>query len=153
MAYYYNHPDLNLPEDNTIIWRYMDLRRAFQAGYNKFIQALAFESCFFGDFCVQTRRHPKGKFSAVSPLGLAPQLGTKIKIIVHGSLELFAKVVGVFRLKSDGITNIDYFAKKYLRFFIKLDNANIPLIFHLFPPPWAPYRAESGPHAQISQRP
>jgi hypothetical protein len=25
MAYYYKHPDLVLPEDGSVIWRYMDL--------------------------------------------------------------------------------------------------------------------------------
>jgi len=30
MVYYYKHPDLVLPEDGSVIWRYMDLRK-FQA--------------------------------------------------------------------------------------------------------------------------
>src|SRR4030042_6492415 len=27
MAYYYKHPDLVLPEDDSVIWRYMELRK------------------------------------------------------------------------------------------------------------------------------
>lgn len=46
MAYYYKHPDLFLPDDNSVIWRYMD--------YPKFQSMLQKNSIFFSRADKQT---------------------------------------------------------------------------------------------------
>ena len=61
MAYYYKHPDLALPDDNSIIWRYMD--------FSKFQTMLKRNSIFFSRADKQT-----DKFEGEYPIGMLREL-------------------------------------------------------------------------------
>jgi hypothetical protein len=61
MAYYYKHPDLILPDDNTVIWRYMD--------FSKFQSILQRSSIFFSRADKQT-----DKLEGEYPIGMLDEL-------------------------------------------------------------------------------
>ena len=61
MAYYYRHPDLVLPDDNSIIWRYMD--------YSKFQSIFKERSIFFSRADKQT-----DSFEGEYPNGMLDEL-------------------------------------------------------------------------------
>lgn len=61
MAYYFRHPDLELPDDNSVIWRYMD--------FSKFQSILQRGSIFFSRADEQTDRlegeYPNGMLDEI----------------------------------------------------------------------------------------
>jgi hypothetical protein len=61
MAYYYKHPDLVLPDNNYVIWRYMDL--------SKFLSMLNYDAIFFSRADKQTDKlegeYPNGMLSEI----------------------------------------------------------------------------------------
>ena len=68
MAYYYRHPDLVLPDDNSIIWRYMD--------YSKFQSIFKERSIFFSRADKQT-----DSFEGEYPNGMLDELEKRYRKI------------------------------------------------------------------------